>query len=135
MAAGRPLKFKTIEELQKVIDCYFAKMAEPLYFNKDGAPVHEPLTITGLALALDTTRQTLMDYQEREEFTDAIRKAKTRVENYAEQKLFGSTPTGPIFALKNFGWDDKNQQEVFGKDGGSIKQDVTVTYVDSKNES
>lgn len=109
--AGRPLKFATVLELQQAIDAYFEDMKTVLYTTNDGVPVYEPLTITGLALALDTTRQTLMDYQERDEFTDAIKKAKTRIENYAEKRIFGNAPTGAIFALKNYGWRDKTESE------------------------
>lgn len=103
---GRPLKFSSVDELQSKIDAYFEEMKNILYINADGAPVFEPLTITGLALALDTTRKTLMEYEERDEFSNTIKKAKTRIENFAEKRLFGSAPTGAIFALKNYGWKD-----------------------------
>lgn len=103
---GRPLKFGSVEELQNKIDAYFQEMQESLYINADGIPVYEPLTITGLALALDTTRKTLMEYEEKDEFSNTIKKAKTRIENFAEKRLFGSAPTGAIFALKNYGWKD-----------------------------
>ena len=43
---GRPLKFKTVKALQDAIDKYFA----------DCEGTGEPLTVTGLALALETTR-------------------------------------------------------------------------------
>lgn len=111
MAGGRPLKFATVAELQQAIDAYFEDMKQVLYTNADGVPIYEPLTITGLALALDTTRQTLMEYQERDEFIDTIKKAKTRIENYAEKRIFSNSPTGAIFALKNYGWKDKVESE------------------------
>lgn len=105
--AGKPLKFKTPEELQHRIDAYFADKLEPK-FTPDGAVYYEPITITGLALALDTTRETLMDYQERDEYSDTVKRAKLMVENYAEKMLFiGKSATGPIFALKNHGWRDQ----------------------------
>lgn len=121
MPAGRPLKFQSVEELQEKIDAYFVKC------NED----KEPYTITGLALALDTWRSVLCDYEEKDEFSNTIKKAKTRVENYAEKKLYDGNPAGPIFALKNFNWSDKQQLEHTGKDGESIKQDVTVLFIDS----
>ena len=134
MAGGRPLKYKTVAELQQAIDAYFKDMKTVLYTNAEGVPIYEPLTITGLALALDTTRQTLMEYQERDAFVDTIKKAKTRIENYAEKRIFGNAPTGAIFALKNYGWKDKVENELYGKDGGAIEQSVTVKYVDGKDE-
>lgn len=120
--AGRPLKFQTVEELQTAIDAYFKSVEGVFYLDKDGVKVCEPLTITGLALALDTTRQVLMDYQERDEYTDTIKKAKTRIENYAERRIFTTNPTGAIFALKNYGWKDKQEvdQRYVNKDGEDL---------------
>jgi hypothetical protein len=105
--AGRPLRFQNVNELQTAIDGYFAT-------RFDGAGnVIRPVTITGLALALDTTRQVLMDYQGREEFTDAIKRAKLRCECYAEEQLFiGRNSNGAQFALKNYGWKDQQHVEV-----------------------
>lgn len=117
---ARPLKFQSVEELQTAIDAYFAQC---LLDN-------EPLTVTGLALALDTTRQTLINYEEREEFLDAIKKAKTRVENYAEKRLFSSNATGAIFALKNFDWTDK--QTIGGDSENPVKIDTTIEIVHVK---
>ena len=100
---GRPLKFKTAAQLQKKVDEYFDACAE-----------HKiPPTITGLALALDTTRQTFIDYEGRDAFTDTIKKAKLRCENYAEIQLFrGRNVAGVIFNMKNnYGWKDKRQHE------------------------
>jgi hypothetical protein len=121
MPAGQPLKFKSVEELQKKIDAYFKRCKEE----------KEPYTITGLAISLGTNRQTLINYEKKEEYFDTIKAAKSRVENYAEIQLFKANPTGPIFALKNFGWSDKREHEHTGADGGPIKQDVTVTFIDS----
>lgn len=97
---GRPEKFKNPRQLQKQGEKFFA------YCEKNC----KPLTITGLCLWLNTTRETLMNYQNQEEFSDAIKKLKLRVENYAEENLFssgGRSVVGAIFSLKNFGWSDK----------------------------
>lgn len=103
MPAGRPLKFETVEILQSKIDEYFANEAEELW------------TITGLALALDTFRSVLIDYQEREEFTYAIKRAKEKVQNAYERDLRRKGRSGDIFALKNFGWrDDQNVDHTTG---------------------
>lgn len=140
MAGGRPLKFKSVEELQEKVDAYFAEcdshMVESEEWedlrNEDGKLVKDengynklvsiirrrmtkqvPYTITGLALALDTTRETLLDYQYKEEFTDTIKAAKLRCENFNEQMLYGPSPTGTIFNLKNnYGWKDKTEQDL-----------------------
>jgi|CXWL01.1.fsa_nt_gi hypothetical protein len=74
--------------------------------------VREPYTITGLALALHTTRETLMDYQEKDEYSDAVKDAKVRCHNYLEiHGLHGEmAPAKAIFALSNYGW--KNPQHI-----------------------
>lgn len=97
---ARPLKFQSPEELQKAIDSYF-----------DTTPKEE-WTITGLALALDTTRQTLVNYEEKDEFLDTIKKAKLKVENGYEIDLKKHGRSGTIFALKNFDWRDKQETDV-----------------------
>ncbi len=103
MAGGRPMKFKTPQEIETKANEYF-KMCD----EQD-----RPYTITGLALALDTDRQTLINYENRDEFFDTIKKAKQKVENYAEERLFnGGNTAGVIFNLKNnYGWVDKQEVE------------------------
>lgn len=97
---GRPLKFKTVKELQDKIDDYFSVTPK------------DEWTITGLALHLDTYRQTLLNYESKDEYMDTIKKAKQRVENGYEIDLKKSGRTGTIFALKNFDWKDKVESDV-----------------------
>lgn len=122
MTVGRPLKFKTVEELEKAIQAYFDEVAQDFQKDANGIIHQAPLTITGLALALDTSRKVLMEYEERDEYSNTVKRAKTVVENYAEKRLFGSNATGAIFALKNFGWKDKNEvdQRYVDKDGEDL---------------
>lgn len=98
---GRPLKFKTVEEMQEKIDAYFAECDEE----------NDPYTVTGLALALGfTNRQSLINYEGKEEFVDTVKMAKLRCENFAEKTLFnGKNAGGSIFALKNYGWVDRQE--------------------------
>lgn len=100
MRTGRPLKFKTVDELQSKIDEYFSTV------NQD------EWTITGLALHLDTYRQTLINYEEKDDFMDAIKKAKQKVEYSYELDLKKSGRSGTIFALKNFDWKDKTETDI-----------------------
>ena len=98
---GRPKKYTEAEIMQQKIDKYFADCVR----NK------EPYTITGLCIALDLCRDTLSEYMKKQEFSDTIKKAKLRVENYLEKHLItDSGTTGIIFNLKNnFGWKDKQE--------------------------
>lgn len=97
---GRPLKFQTEEELKKQIDAYFADTPK------------DEWTITGLALALDTSRKVLCEYEDRDEFSNTIKKAKLKVENGYEIDLKKHGRTGTIFALKNFDWKDKTETDL-----------------------
>ena len=106
-ASGRPLKFKTVEELQAKINAYFKKCdsRKATIVLKNGmkakVPNPRPYTVTGLAIALGTNRQTLINYQEKDEFFDAIAQAKLKCENYAEESLWmPKIATGVIFNLK-----------------------------------
>jgi hypothetical protein len=103
--AGRPLKFETVEGLKSAVELYFEETPK------------EEWTITGLALALDTTRQTLINYEERDEYLDTIKNAKLKVENSYELDLKKHGRSGTIFALKNFDWRDKTEQEHSNPDG------------------
>ena len=94
---ARPLKY-TVDEVTAIIDDYFSGIPESEY------------TITGLAL-LFGSRQLLIDYEKRDEYSDIIRNAKLKVENSYEKELRGKFFAGAIFALKNFGWSDKMETE------------------------
>jgi len=119
MPAGRPLKFKTVKELEDKIDAYF----------KD-TPKDE-WTITGLALALDTSRKVLCEYDDKDEYSNTIKKAKLKVENGYEIDLKKSGRTGSIFALKNFGWVDKQDLGIGGASDGS-KLEVEIRMIPAK---
>ena len=119
-AGGRPLKFKTPEDIKPLIDAYFDQCVKE----------EKPLTITGLAMALDTSRETLMNYEKRDEFFDTIKRAKLRVENDYEIALRTKGGAGEIFGLKNFGWKDKSEVGVTGPDGKDLNW--TIGFVDAK---
>lgn len=118
MTAGRPLIFENKEALDKAIDGYF-----------DNTPKDE-WTWTGLALYLNTSRQTLINYKERPEFFDSIKKGLERVENGYEIDLKKSGRSGTIFALKNFDWKDKNETDM--NLSGNETSPVLVKFIDGK---
>lgn len=106
---GRPLKFQDVDELKVQIDRYFNETPK------------DEWTWTGLALYLDTDKETLKDYREnRADFIAPLKNAMLKVENGYELDLKKSGRTGTIFALKNFEWKDKTEQELSGKDGKDL---------------
>ena len=119
---GRPLTFKTPEELQKVIDEYFewcdaraVKKADDSgkeYFVSYPAPY----TMSGLARRIGLSRQGLLDYANKDEFLDTIKEARNKVHEDVETRLMdGKAQAGAIFNLKNnFGWKDKTETEHSG---------------------
>ena len=103
---GRPLKYKTVDELKTAIDDYFETDAYiEMGENKMFAP-----TMSGLAYHLDLSRQGLLDYDGRDGFLDTIKRARNKVGVALEQRLYGNNVTGIIFNLKNnFDWKDKSE--------------------------
>lgn len=103
---GRPRLIETPEELTRRTDDYVAACKE----------TGEPLTITGLALALGfTSRQSLAEYGERPEFADAVKRARLLVEeDYERAARTAKNPAGAIFGLKNLGWSDRQDIEFRG---------------------
>lgn len=150
---GRPLKFQSVKELQEKIDAYFAECdphwvddityeypkdekRKPMYdrpmvkrdIKKKTAQI--PYTITGLALALGTTRDVLIDYEDKEEFSNTIKDAKAKCHMFAEMSLFGPSATGPIFNLKNnYGWQDRTEQDITS---GGERITPTVRIIDER---
>lgn len=148
---GKPLNFKTVEELQERIDKYFAECDPHMLEIKEWVQARDkdgklkkdehglnylvevshkvmtdqiPYTVTGLALSLNTSRQTLLEYEGEVEgrekkdprYADTIKNAKLKVHNFVEQVLYTPTPTGAIFNLKNnFGWKDKTEVDNSGE--------------------
>ena len=120
---GRPKKYHNAEEMQIVIDEYFASSLKIKWEN--GKPVKDalgnfvyeycrPPTMSGLANALDMSRQSLLNYKNEDEFFDTIERARRKVEMFTEEKLFEKeTCNGSKFSLSNnFGWTEKQESTV-----------------------
>lgn len=100
---GRPKIYEDPKVLEERCEQYFLWCIE----NKVN------LTITGLALFVGfSSRETLNDYGSKQEFSDVIRRAKLVVENGYEQNLDTFKYGGAIFALKNMGWKDQQDQNI-----------------------
>lgn len=139
-ARGRPPFYDTVDEIQEAIDAYFKKCeGEPL-LDDEGFPIRDkygeviileakPPTVTGLALALGfTSRQALLNYQGKKKFVDTIVRAKSRIEEYAEGRLYDRDgQRGAEFSLKyNFRWASEEKEK-----GDDISGVVMMPEVDS----
>ena len=131
------LSYKTAEEMQNVIDKYFLDCEGVPLRDDDGSLVYDkfgqlilvgrkPPTVTGLALALGfNSRQTLLNYQARKTFMDTVTRAKSRVEEYTEMRLFDRDGAmGAKFSLSNNfkGWSEKSDIEV--KTGNTVLKSI-----------
>lgn len=143
---GRPRYYETCEELAAKILDYITYCEgdyheeEHIVYGTDNQPTGqkqtlkvcdrppEGLTITGLCLFLGFESRSSFDKQaERDEdFSYIVKRAKMVVENRYEHGLSGNNPTGPIFALKNMGWKDK--QEIDNTHSFALTWNETKTY-------
>lgn len=141
-AGGRPLKYNTKEEMQEKIDQYFESCYKPVRVlikdtnkyitlkDEEGNIIKEqyrPFTVTGLADALDISRQSLLNYSEKDEFFDTIMRAKRKCELYAEERLFDKDgANGAKFSLANNfeSWKDKKDVDA------NVNTEIKVTLTD-----
>jgi len=129
--AGQPMKYQTVEELQKDIDLYFnecdshTEKVTRKYKKIVGDAVVEfeeiidesrPLipSIAGLAYHIGVSRLTLYNYSESEKFFNTIKRARDKILGNIENALLNSEnpSAGKIFLAKNYGYTDKTEQEV-----------------------
>jgi hypothetical protein len=100
---GRPRIYSSPEEMEEKVLSYFQHCNE----NKDNPKV------TGLCLFLGfSCRETLNEYQKLPEFSDIIKRAKLGVESHYEEGLNTFKYGGSVFALKNMGWKDQQDQNI-----------------------
>lgn len=115
---GRPRLYSTPEQLQEQIEKYFAEQVGVVEIGKDkeGYPITKVKapTVSGLNYFLGfCDRRSLDEYENRPGFYDTVKRAKLRIQQFAEQQLFeNGKPTGAIFWLKNNGWRAEEQREV-----------------------
>jgi hypothetical protein len=109
---GRPMKWSSPEDIWKRAEEYFDETPAELY------------TITGLALFIGTSKDTIWRYEKNDQFSDVIKKIRTVIENSYEVLLRNKGTAGSIFALKNFGWRDQSYIEQTGEQ--TVNHNVTI---------
>jgi hypothetical protein len=140
---GRPPKYSAAEELQRKIQHYFDSITitRPVFDtvfdgkDEDGNDIfkqvsrrnnageqvyttiyYENPSVLAMCRHLDIHRDTLCEYEKNPAFSDTIKRAKAKIEEYLEEQLYRREQvTGIIFNLKNnFGWRDKQDIEHSG---------------------
>lgn len=143
---GRPLKYKTAEEMQASIDEYF-EIHSPIpmkdasgkpYIDNKGNEMYDlnPPTLSGLALHLGfVNRASMYDYELRGEFSNTIKEARSRCEQWVESNgLKGNTPPAmAIFALKNYGWTDKPEKQESNDTANDLSILQQALGIDTRN--
>lgn len=117
--SGKPKLFESPEALQKEIDRYF----------DDSIADNTPVTIEGLCVFLNITRQTLLNYEKEggyNEYFDVIKMAKQKITaNMITRGLMNEINTPlTIFLLKNQGYSDKQEIEHSGEVNSNIQVNV-----------
>lgn len=131
---GEKAAFNSPEQLQTVVDEYFASCYSYMYdkngnlkYDKNGEPIKyqsRPFTVSGLALAIGVSTKTLNRYCTGNfdaEFDDDPRvktykqilvKAKQKIESFAESRLYDKEgQLGARFVLdSSFGWCTQKEQ-------------------------
>jgi len=140
LSQGHPPIYKTPFELQTAINEYFTSGVTTKEIivgkgdNKKTISVPVP-TITGLCYYLGfESRQSFYDNEKRDGFSYTVKRARLFIEKEYEEQLQTGNTIGAIFALKNFGWFDKQTLEHSGKDGGPIEfNDAREALIDRLN--
>jgi len=119
MPAGRPRIFNSVDEMQLLIDRYFQRIEK----------TEEIPDIEGLCLELELCRETLKQYQLKEEFTDAIKKAKTKI-FFRKKQLAMSGKMNPAVFI----FDAKNNHDYVDKQEIAQTVDTTININISSDE-
>jgi hypothetical protein len=120
-------KGKEVEKTRMVTD----HTRKPETYTEFTLSDRESYSITGLALALDTNRRTLLNYEDGQylksiddddydaeenalmlEFIHTIKRAKSKIEHDVQRRLESNAVVGTIFNLKNnFEWIDRQETD------------------------
>lgn len=109
-------KFKNSQELEFMISEYFEECNHK----------RRPYTISGLALWLGLTTQTLRNYERNfgdTEYADIIKEAKQQIEEFAECCLYDNKrSSGAKYVLENnFSWSSKQDVNLSGEVNQIVK--------------
>ena len=119
---GRPRAISSPEEFNRLVDSY-------IDMCRDSG---EPVLLTGMILSLGlTSKEAFYNYgKSYAEFSESVKRARMLIEMEYEKRLnVATSATGPIFALKNFGWIDKQELDHTSSDGSMTPQSPVYNIV------
>lgn len=119
---GRPPKFSSVDDLKIAVEKYFTGTEQS----------QKPPTIAGLMRELDfADYSTFHDYQAKPRFSQVLKKARLRILEAHEERLFSPSCTGSIFYLKCHGGgmfkERPQQHEHSSPRGGAIDIEIDWT--------
>lgn len=143
---ARVAKYGKPEEMEKLIDDYFAKFENPeplrdtegrIILSKEGSPVYreELPTSAGLAYFLGfSSRCSLWEYEQKPTFARVVKRAKLRLQSFWEPKLATKSASGAQFWLQNIkdDWRDVKQIEDIGT---KAPPQALIVFVDKETKS
>lgn len=128
---GRPPAFSSVQDLEERMQLYLENLTQ-----------WEKPTKAGLSFSLGITRETLNQYEKKEDYSDVLKYWYCFFENAWVQQLSRPNATGTIFYLKNtFGYVDKHENDLTS--GGKAIQYVvpqeiaekhSLVFIDKENE-
>lgn len=135
---GRPYFYDDSDEgaelFEKNIVSYFEDITnDDETYKLTGKLFRVNPTITGMMLHVGlSSKQTYYNYLKREKFVNAVERARLAIESSYEAMLYEKGSAGAIFALKNFGWEDRSTIE----HGGEIqKVEINFSEPETKPEA
>lgn len=120
--------FSTPKELEKKLNEYFEKTPFERY------------TISGMCLFIGCHKDTFYEYCKRDGYKEICDHARLMIENSYEMDFRLKGRASDIFAMKNFGWKDKIENDThieFESDGfiEAMKTDSAKTFTTEEGES
>ena len=136
------MEFVSAQAAEKLIGNYFEHIAGEFHFEevpdkhdditrkKVWDRDAEPPTISGLALYLGfDSREAFAEYERHGEFSSAIKRGRLRIEVEYEKRLHQQSPSGAIFALKNLGWNERDNASAINDAPHDIKVEIVEVGV------
>lgn len=124
--------FTSAAKLRQRVDTYFNSLIKTpeettektIKTGNSPKPETLPATISGLMLFLGfNSRKEYDDYENYGKYNDVLKRARLRIEAEYEKKLHYQSSTGAIFALKNLGWNDREENK---DTNGSVTLNIEI---------